>query len=143
MHIILKNKFLYFGHYKIKCAIGKRGISRNKREGDHCTPVGKFKFESLFFRKDRIKNLIARIPKKTIKKNMGWCDDTRSTYRGYATLRFMQPPDFGPGRATDSDPDLDCVLRLHNFYWRTSLQSPYESLIYPQNLRILSDPVLV
>ncbi len=78
MHIFLKNKFLYFGHYKIKCAIGKRGISRNKREGDHCTPVGKFKFESLLFRKDRIKNLIARIPKKTIKKNMGWCDDPKS-----------------------------------------------------------------
>ena len=32
MHIILKNKFLYFGHYKIKCAIGKRGISKNKRD---------------------------------------------------------------------------------------------------------------
>ena len=57
MHIFLKNKFLYFGHYKIKCAIGKRGISKNKKEGDLCTPIGQFVFESLFYRKDRIKNL--------------------------------------------------------------------------------------
>ena len=78
MHIILKNKFLYFGHYKVKCSIGKRGISKNKREGDHCTPAGKFIFESLFFRRDRIKNLKTDIPKKTIKKSMGWCDDPNS-----------------------------------------------------------------
>ena len=78
MHIVLKNKFLYFGHYKIKCAIGKRGISKNKREGDHCTPVGKFIFEYLLYRKDRIKNFKIYIPKKIIKKNMGWCDDPSS-----------------------------------------------------------------
>ena len=78
MHIILKNKLLYFGHYKVKCSIGKRGISKNKREGDHCTPAGKFIFESLFFRRDRIKNLKTDIPKKTIKKSMGWCDDPNS-----------------------------------------------------------------
>ena len=42
MHIKLKNKKLYFGDYKIKCAIGKRGIYE-KREGDGCTPKGTFK----------------------------------------------------------------------------------------------------
>tara|TARA_B100000029_G_scaffold389816_1_gene386283 strand:- start:2023 stop:2514 length:492 start_codon:yes stop_codon:yes gene_type:complete len=78
MHIILKNKFLYFGHYKIKCAIGKRGISKNKKEGDLCTPVGKFIFEYLMYRKDRNKNFKTHIPKKIIKKNMGWCDDSSS-----------------------------------------------------------------
>tara|TARA_Y100001970_G_C14077540_1_gene772864 strand:+ start:419 stop:910 length:492 start_codon:yes stop_codon:yes gene_type:complete len=78
MHIFLKNKFLYFAHYKIKCTIGKRGISKNKKEGDFCTPAGKFRFESLFYRKDRIKHLKANIPKKIIKKNMGWCDDSSS-----------------------------------------------------------------
>ena len=68
MHIILKNKFLYFGHYKIKCAIGKRGISRNKKEGDFCTPVGKYKFEMLLYRKDRIGNVKVKVPKKIIKR---------------------------------------------------------------------------
>ena len=77
-HIIVKNRFLYFGHYKIKCAIGKRGISRNKKEGDFCTPVGKYKFEVLLYRKDRIGNVKVKVPKKIIKKDMGWCDDPNS-----------------------------------------------------------------
>tara|TARA_Y100001970_G_C14107239_1_gene788847 strand:+ start:686 stop:1177 length:492 start_codon:yes stop_codon:yes gene_type:complete len=78
MHIIVKNKFIYFKHYKIKCAIGKMGISKKKREGDLCTPAGKFIFESLLFRKDRIKNIKSQIKKKIITKNMGWCDDSSS-----------------------------------------------------------------
>ncbi len=69
---------MYFKHYKIKCAIGKRGISKNKYEGDLCTPIGKFTFEYLLYRKDKIKNLKTNIPKKVIKKNMGWCDDPKS-----------------------------------------------------------------
>ena len=50
-------------------------------------------------------------------------------YCEYATLPIMQPPDFGPGRAFDPDPDLNFKLRLHNFYWVTPLQYDYESLI--------------
>ena len=69
---------MYFGHYKIKCAVGKRGISKNKREGDYCTPVGEFTFDSLLYRKDRIGNFKSHIPKMIIKKNMGWCDDPNS-----------------------------------------------------------------
>ena len=76
--MFLKNKFLYIGHYKIKCAIGKKGISKKKIEGDCCTPSGKFNFERLLYRKDRIKNLNVHIPKVQIKKNFGWCDDPTS-----------------------------------------------------------------
>ena len=41
----------------------------------------------------------------------------RILYCEYATLPSMQPPDFGPGRASDPDPDLNFELKLHNFYW--------------------------
>ena len=78
MHIKLKNKKLYFGNYKIKCAIGKRGISRKKREGDGCTPKGAFKFKYLLYRKDKIFKIRSYLKKITIKKNMGWCDDPGS-----------------------------------------------------------------
>ena len=78
MHIKLKNKKLYFGNYKIKCAIGKRGISRKKREGDGCTPKGAFKFKYLLYRKDKIFKIRSYLKKITIKKNMGWCDDPNS-----------------------------------------------------------------
>ena len=80
MHIKLINKKLYFDKYKVKCAIGKRGISSKKREGDGCTPKGTFKFRGLFYRKDRNLKFKTHLKKTVIKKNMGWCDDVRSKY---------------------------------------------------------------
>ena len=78
MHIKLKNKNLHFHNYKVKCAIGKRGISNKKREGDNCTPKGTFKFIEVFYRKDRNKKIKTLLKKTSITKNMGWCDDSRS-----------------------------------------------------------------
>jgi L,D-peptidoglycan transpeptidase YkuD (ErfK/YbiS/YcfS/YnhG family) len=78
MNIKLKNKFLYFNKYKIKCAIGKRGITLKKEEGDKKTPKGAFTFKSIFYRKDRISKLKSILKKNVIKKNMGWCDDVNS-----------------------------------------------------------------
>ena len=49
MHIYLKKKILYFQDYKIKCSIGKRGLTYKKKEGDSKTPKGKFKFKFLLY----------------------------------------------------------------------------------------------
>ena len=80
MDIKLKNKYLYFNKYKIKCAIGKRGITRKKVEGDNKTPAGIFKFQGIFYRKDRLPNFKTSLKKKAIKKNMNWCDDPKSKF---------------------------------------------------------------
>ena len=80
MNIKLKNKFLYFDKYKIKCAIGKRGITSKKVEGDMKTPKGTFTLKSIFYRKDRVTKLKSSLKKIIIKKNMGWCDDPSSKY---------------------------------------------------------------
>ena len=48
MIIKLKNKdTLNVGEFKLKCCIGKKGISKNKVEGDLKTPSGKFKLGNL------------------------------------------------------------------------------------------------
>ena len=78
MNIKLKNKFLYFNKYKIKCAIGKRGITSRKVEGDNKTPKGTFTLKSIFYRKDRIPKLKTSLKKIVIKKNIGWCDESSS-----------------------------------------------------------------
>jgi len=80
MNIKLKNKFLYFDKYKIKCAIGKRGITVKKLEGDYKTPSGHFNFNTIFYRKDRVPAIKANLRKIVIKKNMGWCDDPKSKF---------------------------------------------------------------
>ena len=78
MNIKIKKHFLLYKGYKLKCNVGKSGISSSKKEGDFTTPKGIFKLGLLYYRKDRIKSLKCKIKKKVIKKNMGWCDDTRS-----------------------------------------------------------------
>ena len=78
MHIIIKNRFLLYKGYKIKCSIGKNGTTFLKKEGDLSTPKGFFKIGTLYYRKDRIKLNKCKIRKKVIKKNMGWCDDIKS-----------------------------------------------------------------
>tara|TARA_Y100001970_G_scaffold16953_1_gene19122 strand:- start:23750 stop:24241 length:492 start_codon:yes stop_codon:yes gene_type:complete len=80
MHIRLKNNFIYFYNYKIKCSIGKRGLTSKKREGDLKTPKGKFTFRFLLYRKDRIGKIQCKLTKKTIKSRMGWCDDPNSRF---------------------------------------------------------------
>ena len=78
MHLKLINNKILFQHYKIKCAVGKRGISIKKKEGDFITPKGTFKIREIFYKKDRVQNLITKIKKTVIRKNMGWCDDPKS-----------------------------------------------------------------
>ena len=74
---INKNHLLYKG-YKLKCCVGKSGIKKGKKEGDLATPKGTFKLGHLYYRKDRIKLPKCKIQKKIIKKNTGWCNDTKS-----------------------------------------------------------------
>ena len=38
-------------------AVGKRGISLRKVEGDKKTPAGKFKFKYILYRKDRLSKI--------------------------------------------------------------------------------------
>ena len=76
MTIFIKNKqTLQIDEFKFKCCIGKKGLTRNKKEGDKKTPKGIFKIENLYYRKDRIKKPNTLIKCIEIKKNMGWCDD--------------------------------------------------------------------
>ena len=78
MNIIIKKRSLLYKGYKLKCSIGKSGLTHFKKEGDLATPKGCFKLGLLYYRKDRIKLPKYAIKKRIIKKNMGWCNDIRS-----------------------------------------------------------------
>ena len=81
MIIKLKNKdTLIVDEFKLKCCVGKKGISKNKIEGDLQTPSGIFKLGNLYWRSDRIKKPETKLFCKKIKKNMGWCNDSSSAY---------------------------------------------------------------
>ena len=79
MLIRLKNKdTLEIDDFKFRCCVGKHGLKLKKKEGDFCTPKGKFKLISLYYRADRVKNIECDLPKKKITKNMGWCNDPKN-----------------------------------------------------------------
>ena len=76
MTILVKNKHtLQIDEFIFRCCIGKKGSTKNKKEGDKKTPIGTFKIENLYFRKDRLKKPSTSLKCIEIKKNMGWCDD--------------------------------------------------------------------
>ena len=81
MKITLKNKYtLKIDDFKFKCCVGKNGLKKNKTEGDKCTPKGIFKLGKLYYRKDRVKKPITSLIIKKIKRNMGWCNDSKNRF---------------------------------------------------------------
>jgi L,D-peptidoglycan transpeptidase YkuD (ErfK/YbiS/YcfS/YnhG family) len=78
MIIVKKSRYLIFKNLKFRCSVGKGGIKNKIKEGDNITPKGIFKLLKLYYREDKIKNIVTKIKKKKIKKNMGWCDDPKS-----------------------------------------------------------------
>ena len=110
MHILIKNKKLFFNHYKVKCAVGKRGIGIKKREGDQITPKGKFKIKYILYRKDRVSDLKTKLSKLVISKNMGWCDDPKSkAYNQLVRLPFK----YSVEKLYRSDNTYDIILVLN------------------------------
>ena len=78
MTILVKNKHtLQIDEFKFKCCIGKKGSTKNKKEGDKKTPKGEFEIGNLYFRKDRKEKPETLLKCIKIEKNMGWCNDIR------------------------------------------------------------------
>lgn len=81
MQIVLKNKdTLLFDEFEFKCAVGKRGVTSNKKEGDKKTPKGLYSLGPLYYRKDKFKKLETKLRKIRINKSIGWCNDINSKY---------------------------------------------------------------
>ena len=78
MTIFVKNKHtLQIDEFKFRCCIGKKGSTKNKKEGDKKTPKGIFEIENLYYRKDRKNKPSTLLKCIEINKSMGWCDDIR------------------------------------------------------------------
>ncbi|MEE2932738.1 MAG: L,D-transpeptidase family protein [Pseudomonadota bacterium] len=60
---------------QFRCALGRGGVTTNKKEGDGATPTGKFPFRSLLFRSDRYAPPKTRLSKSIILPEDGWCDE--------------------------------------------------------------------
>lgn len=75
MEILVAGTELQIGEEKFRCSIGRGGYSKEKKEGDGATPVGKFNLREIFYRADRMAAPITGLPVKPIDQSDGWCDD--------------------------------------------------------------------
>jgi len=80
MIIVKKTGYLKYKNLKFRCALGKAGIKKKKKEGDNITPKGEFKIIKIYYRNDKIKNITTSIKKIKIKRSTGWCDDQNSKF---------------------------------------------------------------
>ena len=110
MHILIKNKYLIYNNYRIKCAVGKRGIGIKKKEGDFVTPIGLYRVKFILYRKDRVKNFKTTLKKIPITHKMGWCDDPKS--KKYNKL-INFPFNFRSERLFRKDNIYDIILILN------------------------------
>jgi L,D-peptidoglycan transpeptidase YkuD (ErfK/YbiS/YcfS/YnhG family) len=80
MIIVKKSGYLKYKNFKFRCSLGKGGVKKKIKEGDNITPRGIFRITRVYYRADRIKKIKIPIQIIKIKKNMGWCDDSKSKY---------------------------------------------------------------
>jgi L,D-peptidoglycan transpeptidase YkuD (ErfK/YbiS/YcfS/YnhG family) len=110
MIIINKFGYLKYRELKFRCSLGKAGISKKVVEGDNITPKGIYKIIKIYYREDRIKNIISKIKLIKIKNNMGWCDDPIS--KKYNQL-IKLPTKYHHEKLYRSDKLYDIVIILN------------------------------
>ena len=71
------------------CCIGKGGVTSDKCESDHKTPVGQFPLRRVYYRPDRIQPFSCHFDLMPITPDMGWCDDPeKPVYNQFVYLPF-------------------------------------------------------
>src|SRR6056300_48892 len=115
MTIFIKNKHtLQIEDFKFRCCIGKNGLTKKKREGDKKTPIGLFKIENLYFRKDRKDKPKTLLKCVEIKKNMGWCNDVRFPNKYKKLIKIQKKIKYEQLRRKDYKYDLLIPIK-YNF----------------------------
>jgi L,D-peptidoglycan transpeptidase YkuD (ErfK/YbiS/YcfS/YnhG family) len=81
---------ILFNGWRAPCHIGHGGLTRNKREGDLCTPIGAWPIRRVFYRSDRDQKPATQLPTIKLTKNMGWSDDPEDpdNYNRLVTLPY-------------------------------------------------------
>ena len=114
--------FLRVGNKVFGCQVGEGGFNKaaKKTEGDKTTPLGKWYFETIFYRSDKVlrpkfkKKNVLKI--KKITKNCGWCDDIQSNYYNkYIKISNFESLDTNYEKLWRDDDAYDIIIMIsHN-----------------------------
>jgi L,D-peptidoglycan transpeptidase YkuD (ErfK/YbiS/YcfS/YnhG family) len=103
---------LVMGSFCVPCALGRSGIRALKREGDGATPRGRWAFEKVYYRADRVARPRTGLRLARLAKSDGWCDaaDDRNYNR---PVQHPYPASAEEMWRSDHLYDVVCVLN-HN-----------------------------
>ncbi len=85
-----RSGWLSFEGLRFRCALGKGGVTTEKREGDGATPIGHFALRQLFYRPDKMSAPACLLSRSAIHPEDGWCDDP--AHRDYNRLVRLPHP---------------------------------------------------
>lgn len=71
---VISDHELTFMGKSYRCAVGKKGFAKDKREGDHCSPTGTYSLRECWYRPDRLEAPHTKLFVRPIFENDGWCD---------------------------------------------------------------------
>lgn len=72
--VVDRSRIARVGARAFRCAVGRSGIVRDKREGDGGTPAGSWPLREVFYRPDRLAMPVTRLPVRPLAPYDGWCD---------------------------------------------------------------------
>jgi L,D-peptidoglycan transpeptidase YkuD (ErfK/YbiS/YcfS/YnhG family) len=110
MIIVKKSGHLKYKKLKFRCALGKAGVKKKIIEGDNITPKGIFKIIKIYYRPDKFKEIKTLIKKIKIRKNMGWCDDSKSRFYNQ---QIKLPTKYGHEKLYRNDNLYDLIAVLN------------------------------
>lgn len=103
---------LTFMGKKYRAAIGKTGMTADKREGDGASPIGEWKLRYVMYRADRVPAPKTGLPTHVLGPQNGWCDASSSSrYNRPVRLPFNASHE----KLWRDDPVYDVIVTLdHN-----------------------------
>jgi L,D-peptidoglycan transpeptidase YkuD (ErfK/YbiS/YcfS/YnhG family) len=101
--------WLRWGNHRVRAALGRSGVTRDKREGDGATPAGTFPFRGLHYRADRLARPQTGLSCSVVAEDSGWSDDSADpAYNRVVKL----PHGFGHERLWRDDGVYDLIVPL-------------------------------
>ena len=73
--MVVTGGFLSWPGGRMRAALGKGGLSTDKREGDGASPIGMFPMRDLWYRPDRVTVPATKLALRAIGPDAGWSDD--------------------------------------------------------------------
>jgi L,D-peptidoglycan transpeptidase YkuD (ErfK/YbiS/YcfS/YnhG family) len=73
--IVDSSGFAAWNDRRMRCAVGRSGVTITKREGDGATPAGRWPMRRVLYRADRLARPVTTLPAASLARSDGWCDD--------------------------------------------------------------------